>query len=293
MKCFFGKSAFDSETMGELVQKIESGSYKIPTNVSKELVSFLNGMLQYNAEKRLSVNELVRHHFLTKNIKDFEPKNVNQVSNKIRNNNLNINIKRNNTIWSFFNEEDEKKLNNIPGNYLAPLDSSINEEDEYKQDLQVENKRRNTAKIPHIIKKDNYQNYPQDFNNPHEFVKRNTQNYQGYGVGENGIHPYENTNNNTGYGYSNYPPPQPQPQMAPHFPFSMPLVVPSSLKRIIVMEIMVLYLILVLHFLGKILMKVNIHTAVVFSKKIIQLVLDILVVEEDIFIDMDMGIKNV
>ena len=30
----FGKSAFDSETMGELVQKIESGSYKIPTNVS-------------------------------------------------------------------------------------------------------------------------------------------------------------------------------------------------------------------------------------------------------------------
>ena len=226
----FGKSAFDSETMGELVQKVESGSYKIPTNVSKELVSFLNGMLQYNAEKRLNANELARHHFLTKNIKDFEPINVKQVSSKIRNNNLNINIKRNNTIWSFFNEEDEKKLNNIPGNYLAPIDSTINEEDEYKQE-QVENKRRNTAKIPHIIKNDNYQNYPQDFNNPHEFVKRNTQNYQGYGVGENGIHPYENTNNNMGYVYSNYPPPQPQPQMAPHFPFPMPLVVPSTLKK--------------------------------------------------------------
>ena len=29
-------------------------------------------MLQYNAQKRLSASELARHHFLTKNVRDFE-----------------------------------------------------------------------------------------------------------------------------------------------------------------------------------------------------------------------------
>ena len=58
-----GQSAFNSKTMEELVKKVESGSYNIPTNLSKEVVSFLNGMLQYNAQKRLSANELARHHF--------------------------------------------------------------------------------------------------------------------------------------------------------------------------------------------------------------------------------------
>ena len=233
-----GKSAFDSETMEELIQRVETGSYKIPTNVSKELVSFLNGMLQYNGEKRLSVNELSRHAFLTKNVKDFEPINVKQVSNKIQNNNLNVNIKRNNTIWSIFNAEDENKLINIPANYLAPLDSPIKEEEENEEDdnnpyPSFENKRRNTEKIPHLPKNNNFQNYPQDFNHPHEIMKKNTQNYQGYGVGYNGINEYQNTNNNGGYGYPNYPPlpqPQPQPQMAPHFPFPLPLVVPASFK---------------------------------------------------------------
>ena len=233
-----GKSAFDSETMAELIQRVESGSYKIPTNVSKELVSFLNGMLQYNGQKRLSANELSRHAFLTKNVKDFEPINVKQVSNKIQNNNLNVNIKRNNTIWSIFNAEDENKLINIPANYLAPIDSPIKEEDENDEDdnnpyPSFENKRRNTEKIPHLPKNNNFQNYPQDFNHPPEFIKKNTQNYQGYGVGYSGINEYQNTNNNRGYGYPNYPPqpqPQPQPQMAPHFPFPLPLVVPASFK---------------------------------------------------------------
>ena len=229
-----GKSAFDSETLAELIKKVESGTYKIPTNVSKELVSFLNGMLQYSSERRLSVNELSRHVFLTKNVKDFEPIDVKQVSNKIQNNNLNVNIKRNNTIWSIFNQEDENKLVNIPANYLAPQDSPIKEEeeeDEYNQYPKIENRRRNTEKIPHITKNNNYQDYPQDYNHPQGMIRQYTQNYQGYGVGYNGINEYNNTNNNNrGYGYSNYSP-QPQPHMAPHFPYPMPLVVPPSIIK--------------------------------------------------------------
>ena len=40
-----GRSAFDSEDMDELVDKIEKGLYNVPTNLSKEVVSFINGML--------------------------------------------------------------------------------------------------------------------------------------------------------------------------------------------------------------------------------------------------------
>ena len=232
-----GKSAFDSETLGELVQRVENGSYKIPTSLSKELISFLNGMLQYNAEKRLNANELARHHFLTKNVKDFEPIDVKQVSSKIKNDNLNINIKRNNTIWSIFNEEDENKLINIPGNYLASVESPIKEEDEeeennFNQNNYLENKRRNTEKIiPHFEKNNNFANYPQGFNNPnpYELAKSNTFKFQGY-PGFQGMGQYPNNNNNPGFGfgYPNYP--QQMSSSPPHFPYPMPLVVPPSIK---------------------------------------------------------------
>lgn len=89
--------------------------------MSKEVVSFLNAMLQFNSEKRLSCNELSRHYFLTKNVNDFQPIDLRKVSNKVNKNNLNVNIKRNSTIWSIFNEDDEKQLINIPSNYLTPV----------------------------------------------------------------------------------------------------------------------------------------------------------------------------
>ena len=224
-----GHSAFNSNSMKELVEKVESGSYTIPTNLSKEVISFLNAMLQYNAQKRLTADELARHHFLTKNVKDFEPIDVRKVNNKIRKNNLNINIKRNQTIWSIFNEEDENKLINIPGNYLAPMDSPIKEEDEFSPPP-PENKRRNTEKIPQFPKfNNNYKNFPQQNNNPHpDIIKKNTQNYQNdprFG----GVNEFNNKNNNGGggYGFPNYPPRMP-PNMGPHFPNQMPNYIPPS-----------------------------------------------------------------
>ena len=181
-----GRSAFNSKSMQELVNKVESGTYSIPTHLSKEVISFLNGMLQYNGKKRLSANELARHHFLTKNIKEFTPIDLRKVSNKINRNNknLNINIKRNNTIWSIFNEEDEKKLINIPCNYLNP----ISEEEEYK----------------YINNYNNKQKYPQDNIRQKNINKINNNNninynYQGYGVGNKGIEAYD-----VGYTSNNY-----------------------------------------------------------------------------------------
>ena len=49
-----GKYIFDAEDMEELVKKVEDGEYTIPTSLSKEVASFLNGMPQYNPELRLN-----------------------------------------------------------------------------------------------------------------------------------------------------------------------------------------------------------------------------------------------
>jgi len=228
-----GHCAFDAYNMKELVSKVEEGTYKVPTNLSKEVVSFLNAMLQYNANKRLSANELARHHFLTKNVKDFQPIDLRKVSNKIRRNNLNVNIKKNSTIWSIFNEEDEKKLINIPTNYLIPMDSPINEEEEFNQHPMPENKRRNTEKIPHLPKNPKLNNnFPQD-NHPHDINKKKTQNFQGYGTGPSGVSAYNNQNNR-GYGFPNYPPQYPpqMPPMSSPFPNPMPMMVPPSMQAI-------------------------------------------------------------
>ena len=205
-----GKSAFNSKSMAELVQKVENGSYKIPTHLSKEVVSFLNAMLQYNAQKRLSANELARHHFLTKNVKTFSPIDLRKVSNKIQRNNLNINIKKNNTIWSIFNEEDEKKLINIPINYLAP----ISEEEEFNQSPNTNKGNTN------YYSNDNFKNFLQDNTNQYNNQYNNNQynnneQFQGYGVGYDGINAYENSySKGGGYGYYNYQ--MQQPQISPN-----------------------------------------------------------------------------
>jgi serine/threonine-protein kinase ULK/ATG1 len=118
-----GKSAFDAEDMDELVSKIEDGSYTIPTNLSSEVISFLNGMLQYDSSRRLSADQLSRHAFLTKNVQDFKPIDLKKVEKKVDSKGLKINVKKNSSIWSIFNAEDEDKLANIQGNdFVKPID---------------------------------------------------------------------------------------------------------------------------------------------------------------------------
>jgi serine/threonine protein kinase len=118
-----GKPCFDAESLSELVSKVEEGSYSLPTIISKEMVSFLNAMLQYEPEKRLSSAELENHPFLKKRVSDFEKIDIKRVKRKIDNKGLNINVKKNQTIWSIFNENDEQIFVNINsrGTSIGPL----------------------------------------------------------------------------------------------------------------------------------------------------------------------------
>ena len=189
-----GESIFNAETLNELVKKVEAGNYTIPTNLSQELVSFLNGMLQYKGEDRLSADELYDHPFLTKNIRDFHKMDIRKIQKKVDNKGLNINVKRNKTIWSIFNEEDERKLVNI--NYRKPPMKPI---PEYPQNDQ---KRKNTdTNIPRI---------PQNTYPNKNFNKSYTQNYSIYGQN---MSPYPS-----------YPP----PNQIPQYPNSQPLSQPQS-----------------------------------------------------------------
>ena len=127
-----GKSAFDADDMEDLVNKIENGSYNVPTGLSHEVVSFLNGMLQYEGNNRLTADQLSRHAFLTKNVKDFTPLSLNK-TNKVMNTK-----KLNQSIWAIFGANDENKLMNIAGNeFIKPIDE--------KEELEFEQRKKNNA----------------------------------------------------------------------------------------------------------------------------------------------------
>ena len=138
-----GKSAFDSQDMDELVEKIEKGDYSIPTDISAELVSFMNGMLQYEGKRRLKAEQLSRHDFLTKDVKQFKKINLNEIGNKIEDNKIQVNTKesntfiqknKNSTIWSIYKNNQETLLSNIAGNqFIHPIDKI--EEEDFKESM--------------------------------------------------------------------------------------------------------------------------------------------------------------
>ena len=136
-----GQEVFNAQTMIDLIQKVEKGNYHVPTHLSKEVVSFLNGMLQYSAKTRLSAEELSRHKFLTKNVKEFKKLDLRKISHKVDSQGLNINIKRNQSIWAIFKEEDEKTLIDIPGKYY--VESPIQELDELLNNNDINKKNEN------------------------------------------------------------------------------------------------------------------------------------------------------
>ena len=72
---------FKVKDINDLMKKVENGNYTIPINLSKEAVSFLNEMLQYDFENRLSADELAQKDFLLKNVKDFSKINLEKISN--------------------------------------------------------------------------------------------------------------------------------------------------------------------------------------------------------------------
>ena len=121
-----GNTLFNVDNLEQLIQKVEEGNYSIPLDfaLSKEIISFLNLMLQYNSDIRASAEDLSKHDFLTKNIKYFQKVDFNKISKKISGKELVINYKDNDTIYRLFNrntvknEENDKNDNLMKGNVI-------------------------------------------------------------------------------------------------------------------------------------------------------------------------------
>ena len=176
-----GKAAFDADDIDELVEKIEKGIYKVPTNLSKEVVSFLNGMLQYEPQARLTAEQLYNHQFLQENIQNFHTIDLNQVSNRVKKNELEIDTKKNKSIWAIFNEDVENKLNKISPGHLAPINEvpennyipqqkTFNQEPMNKNNMTNAQTIKNTNtfeanQLPSMM--NNGYNYNPNYNNPY------------------------------------------------------------------------------------------------------------------------------
>ena len=119
-----GKAAFNATTMNDLVDKVENGTYTVPKSLSFEVISFLNGMLQYESKYRLSAGELLKHPFLTKNPADFKRMDMAPAQKK-----PNSDFKKNKSIWAIY--KDEEKFVNMGGGKNMP-DAPI-PEDNYTQ----------------------------------------------------------------------------------------------------------------------------------------------------------------
>ena len=89
-----GTTPFDGNDNDELINNIKKGKYIIPKklNLSKETISFINGMLQYKPNKRFDINEVINHDFLKKNVNDFSHEKFEQAEENENEIVLNINI---------------------------------------------------------------------------------------------------------------------------------------------------------------------------------------------------------
>jgi serine/threonine protein kinase len=99
-----GHNVFNASSLPELLNKVKKGDYTLEVNcLSNEILSFLNGMLQNDPEKRATAKQLLEHPFLTKNPSDFRKIDTSKIDYKIdKYGFLTINIINNETIGKEF-----------------------------------------------------------------------------------------------------------------------------------------------------------------------------------------------
>ena len=94
-----GTLPFQGKDIKEISNNIKKGSYSISSEIkpSIEIISFINGLLQVDPEKRMNWEQIKAHDFLTKDVKEFTYVTLEQVDGqkdiKLDSNNLWKNFK--------------------------------------------------------------------------------------------------------------------------------------------------------------------------------------------------------
>ena len=164
-----GQNLFQAKNMTDLLNKIKKGNYFLNVNeLSSEIISFLNCMLQYKPEKRLSAQELAKHQFLTRNPDDFTKADVTKIDYKIVGGRLILNIFDNNTIGMLFPFKPENMINSLTMNL-----------DEISKDFTTENPNTNIKQNIPPNKNIGSENKKQE-NTPIKHLKtKNTKDFNG------------------------------------------------------------------------------------------------------------------
>lgn len=74
-----GYSPFKGYNMQDLYQNVKKGNYTLPSTLSEEIVTFINGMLQQDTNQRLDANQLKNHKFLTNPVNLFHRVDVKSI----------------------------------------------------------------------------------------------------------------------------------------------------------------------------------------------------------------------
>ena len=199
-----GEAMFKVNNMKELMTEVEKGNYTIPinSNFSKEAVAFLNSMLQYDPNSRLSAEELAQQDFMVKNVREFTQVDLSMVSNKIDNNGLHVNVKQNQTIWNIFNnDEDQPEINPINNNNqkVSKDTKEIRRNSTEQEYIFSNNIYHYNSKYNRNFDNNNIYNYPQTERNFYihdrrvtEVKDRNNKNYNYNKINENNPLHYNN-----------------------------------------------------------------------------------------------------
>ena len=124
-----GETLFPVQNINQLVQRVEIGIYHIPICISQELVSFLEGMLQYLGKDRLNAVELSMQPFLTKNVSEFTRIDTTNPNNKFDALGLIVNIKKGSQYGLNINQLLQPNYNNQ--NYLQGYNYYANTRPKY------------------------------------------------------------------------------------------------------------------------------------------------------------------
>ena len=184
-----GETLFPVQNINQLVQRVEIGIYHIPIYISQELVSFLEGMLQYLGKDRLNAVELSMQPFLTKNVNEFTKIDTTNPNNKFDALGLIVNIKKgsqyglnmNQLLLPNYNNQNYLQgynyyANTRPKYYVANMNKQ-NYGYQYKQ-AQINNQYQN--KYESVKKINDHQKFIQIKNYNSNPIKINNQNKLNY-----------------------------------------------------------------------------------------------------------------
>jgi serine/threonine-protein kinase ULK/ATG1 len=122
-----GVPPFDASSYNELLDKINKGIYNIPASLklSKQSISFLNGLLQHDPKKRLGIEDIIYHEFLTLDVSKFESINLNNSKNIT----LSTKDEKQGNFWSLFETPGNEDISKIPAKLYSnsPYVEKINE----------------------------------------------------------------------------------------------------------------------------------------------------------------------